>query len=453
MANRRTRWDRLQHQYRLIRDCLEGADAVKDQGQLYVPKPSAMQSQDYQAYLQRGYFTGTPATALRALVGIALRKDPVIKLPSRLESWRLAAGHDNAPLSILIEQITREVLSMGRVGVLLDFPTGGTTSLTPPHLTTFMAEDIEDFETAYVNGKKVLTKVILGADEDYDGRDVKYELRLDAGIYEFQRFYRDEDKTRVDFGEVVVPMVNGSNLNFIPFWMISHEGLQPEDVTPPFLSLCQAAIAHLTSSCDRRTALHQVASPTPWIAGSVSADKVPTAIGSGTLWSLPEGTQVGLLEPSGNGLAEMKDELKYLENQMISLGARLLSTTINRNETHETASQRTRSELSLLHGAVVNVEAALNQMARLAATWVGANPDEAQITLSRDFIEASMDPRMIEAQMKLYLGGMISRATLHENLQKGEVMRADVSWEDEKDRIAEDGGDVSSIIPRPQPEE
>ncbi|EAQ10948.1 uncharacterized protein DUF4055 [Maritimibacter alkaliphilus HTCC2654] len=453
MSNRRTRWDRLQHQYRTIRDCLEGSDAVKDQGQLYVPKPSAMQSQDYQAYLQRGHFTGAPQMTLRALTGLALRKDPVIKLPSRLEPWRLAAGHDNAPLSILIEKITREVLCMGRHGILLDFPIDGTTSLTLPHITTFRAEDIEDFSTAYVNGKKVLTKVILGADEDYDGRDVKYELTLETGVYQFQRFYRDEDKTRVDFGETVIPMVNGRSLDYIPFWMVSHEGLQPDDVTPPFYALCQAALAHLATSCDKRHALHQTAAPTPYIIGSIASDKVPTAIGAGALWSLPEGAECGLLEFTGAGIAAMKEEMKELENEMVSAGARMLSTTINRNETHETASQRTRSELSLLHGAVVNVEAALNQIVRTAAEWVGANQDEAQISLSRDFIEASMDPRMIEAQMKLYLGGMISRATLHENLQRGEVMRADVTWEDEKDRIEEDGGDVSSIIPRPQPEE
>jgi len=277
-------------------------------------------------------------------------------------------------------------------------------------------------------------------------------LSLNQGVYTFQRFYRDENKTRVDYGEELVPEVNGKTLDRIPFWMISHEGLQPEDITPPFYSLCLAALAHLTMSCDKRHSLHQTAAPTPYVIGSIAADKVPTAIGAGALWVLPEGSECGLLEFTGAGVSAMKEEMEALENDMISAGARMLSTTINRNETHETASQRTRSELSLLHGAVVNVEAALNQIVRTAAVWVGADPDEASITMSRDFIEASMDPKMIDAQMKLYLSGVISRATLHENLQRGEVMRADVSWEDEKDRIEEDGGDISPIIPSRQGE-
>ena len=33
-----------------------------------------------------------------------------------------------------------------------------------------------------------------------------------------------------------------------------------------------------------------------------------------------------------------------------------------------------------------------------------------------------------------------------QNLQKGEIVRADRSWEDEKDMIETDGGDISPII-------
>ncbi|WP_414899028.1 DUF4055 domain-containing protein [Rhodovulum sp. YEN HP10] len=182
------------------------------------------------------------------------------------------------------------------------------------------------------------------------------------------------------------------------------------------------------------------------IAGSIPANKVPHQIGAGAVWTLPEGTEVGMLEFTGSGVAAMKEIMEEKSETMISLGARMLSSTVNRNETIDTATQRTRSELALLHGVVVSVEAGLNRLLRLAAEWVGANPDEASVTLSRDFIESSMEPKMIEQQMKLYLSGIISRATLHENLQKGEIVRADRSWEDEKDMIEEDGGDITAII-------
>ena len=157
--------DRLQSAYRLIRTCLEGEDAVKDAGTLYTPRPSAMSVDEYSSYLKRGHFIGAPDMTLRALVGIALRKDPVVTLPLRLAPLRLSATHDNAPLSILVEDTVREVLAMGRVGLLLDFPAAGNTVNSAPHISTFKAESIEDFQTAYVDGKKVLTRVHIASDE------------------------------------------------------------------------------------------------------------------------------------------------------------------------------------------------------------------------------------------------------------------------------------------------
>lgn len=447
MSKRRSRWDRLQYHYQLIRDCLDGEDAVKDQGAVYVPQPDGMSSEAYKSFLARGHFYGAPEMTLRALSGLAMRKDPVVTLPPRLEPMRLAATHDNAPMTIMIETAVREVLALGRYGLLLDFPTENVTALTSPHISTFPAEAIEDFQTSFVGGRRVLTRVHLSSDEQWQGSDVVYELILEDTIYKFKRFVRDKNQTRVDVGEEHIPTVGGKALTAIPFLMISHEGLSPEDVTPPFLALCKTAIAHFVTSCDKRHALHLTAAPTPWISGSIPVDKVPTTIGAGALWNLPEGCQVGMLEFEGKGVAAMRDEMEDLVNQMATLGARMLSVTMNRNETLDTATQRTRSELALLHGAVVNVEAAVVHLLRLAAQWLGDDPEDVKVTLSRDFIEVMLDHRAVEAQLKLWQSGAISAATLYENLQKGEIARADRSWEEERDLIGEEGGDLSGIIP------
>lgn len=54
----------------------------------------------------------------RPLVGLALRKDPVIKLPARLEPMRLNATHENASMHVLIDNMVREVTPMGSFGIL-----------------------------------------------------------------------------------------------------------------------------------------------------------------------------------------------------------------------------------------------------------------------------------------------------------------------------------------------
>ena len=240
-------------------------------------------------------------------------------------------------MSILIEDMVREVMSLGRFGILLDFPADHTTANTVPHISTFKAETIEDYETSFVDGRKMLTRVHLASDESFENADVTYELILEDTIYKFRRFIRDEHKERVDLGDEIIPTVNGRALPFIPFLMVSHEGLRPDHVTPPFLSLCQVALSHFKNSCDREHAIFLTASPTPWVAGSIPANKVPMQIDAGAIWTLPEGAEVGMFEFQGHGVAAQKELMEEKVDTMATLGARMLSVTMNRNKTIDTA--------------------------------------------------------------------------------------------------------------------
>lgn len=185
--------------------------------------------------------------------------------------------------------MVREVMSRGRFGILLDFPSEATVN-TVPHISTFKAESIEDYETAFVDDRKMLTRAHLASDKNFDGADVTHELILENTIYKFCRFIRDQHKDRVDMGDEISPTVNGRALPYIPFLMVSHEGPRPDHVTPPFLSLCQVALSHFKNSCDREHAIYPAASPMPWVAGALPADKVPTQIGAGTIWLLEYST-------------------------------------------------------------------------------------------------------------------------------------------------------------------
>ncbi|WP_198403487.1 hypothetical protein [Celeribacter ethanolicus] len=176
------RYDERAYEYQLIRDAIAGERAVKAQGQLYTKKSDGMTSANYEHYLERGSFYGAPEMTLRALVGLALRKDPVIALPERLEPMRLNATHEKAPLSVLIEDTVREVMALGRYGLLLEFPREGNGALTTPYFSTWRAEEITDWDTAYVNGRKELTRVVLASDEKFDGSDAR-SLRAERTLW------------------------------------------------------------------------------------------------------------------------------------------------------------------------------------------------------------------------------------------------------------------------------
>lgn len=320
----------LPQMYRTVRDALEGELQMRSQGAVYVPKLDGLTSSQFDSYLQRGTWYGTPEMTLRALSGLALRKDPVLALPERLEPMKMSAGADGAPLLILIEEMVNEVIAMGRFGLLLDFPSANTNSLTLPHVATYRAESIEDYRVEWIEGRLELTRVVLATDEKFmvgdTAVDVWMELVLEDTIYKARRFYLDK-KERVDIGDEIIPTVQGKALNRIPFLMVSHKSLRPSDEKPPLFDLCNLAAKHFAQSCDRAHALHLTACPTPFIIGSIHADNKPTSIGSGALWVLPEGSEVGMLEFEGAGVAAMKDFMDELMDAMAALGARMLSTS------------------------------------------------------------------------------------------------------------------------------
>ena len=53
-----------------------------------------------------------------------------------------------------------------------------------------------------------------------------------------------------------------------------------------------------------------------------------------------------------------------------------------------------------------------------------------------------MDAQALTALVKAWQSGAMSHQTLYENLQRGEIAPVDRSFEDEKDLIEEEGGDL-----------
>ena len=164
-------------QWSRIRDALEGSDEMKGQGERYLPKPDGMTATAYEAYKRRAHFYPVAERTLRGMSGIVFRIPAQFKLPTRLEPLREAATTDGQSLEVLAEQIVNEVLSIGRYGLLLDYPEGNTSSTSIPYLATYTAESILDWKVQLIDGKRELTRVVLSEDFDEDDGDEEQQPR------------------------------------------------------------------------------------------------------------------------------------------------------------------------------------------------------------------------------------------------------------------------------------
>ena len=442
-------------QWARIRDALDGQDEIKENGEAYLLKPSGMNNSEYLAYRERAQFYPIAERTLRGMSGLVFRHAARFELPPVLEPLRNDATADGQSLEVLSEDVVNEVLSIGRFGMLLDYPETTTSSNTLPYIATYTAENITDWRVHLIQGRRILTRVVLRDDFDESDEDVnsaaeqRLELLLDKNLNYIVRRWTlsgipgpGQQEAAWTMKSESTPMVNGAPLKRIPFVFINPYNLKPEVEKPPFLDLVDINVGHYRNSADYEHALYLTAQPTPWVAGGINENNKPTAIGSGAIWLLPEGSSVGMLEFQGAGIAAQRQAMLDKEDRMAALGARMIHDGRNRNESSDTARMRGRSEMSLLTNVVNMVEAGIYKILRMAAEWAGASPDDVKVILNRDWVETKLNAQSLTALVGAWQAGAISHQTLYENLQSGEIAPIARPFDEEKQLIDDEGGDM-----------
>ncbi len=454
-------------QWLKIRDTLEGEEVIKDRGRTHLPRPKGMNAEQYRAYKERAVFYGVVERTLRGLVGLVFRIDPTIELPDRLDELQLRATPDGSPLDTVLRNATREVLSLGRYGLLLDLPQGEVSAASVPFIAEYTAENIWRWEERTTNGRRRVRRIVVRDDTELDGSEEVTRLRElfldpDGGdrytvqIWEERQTegrstgigttsLADEQETITEtgsfekIGDPIVPMIQGQALTEIPFVFVNGVDLSPTPSKPTMLDLANMNLAHYRNSADFEHALYLTAQPTPWVIGPADQIEKPTSIGSGTFWVFPEGTTVGMLEFTGSGIEALEKAMAAKESRMAALGARLIQSQPDRsNVTAETTRLQGREETSILINGVKNLEEGVVKLLSVAAAWVGTDPEEVKVALNRDFIEVRLDATEIGSLVAGWQAGAFSHQTLWSNLQKGEVADPKRTLEEELQLIEEE---------------
>lgn len=415
-----------------MRDCAAGEDAVKARRQEYLPRPGGQSERAYRTYLARAVWYGATERTLNGLAGAIFRHPPVVEAPDALARQLDTIAADGGPFEVLAQSVTREALLTGRAGLLADRPADAEGA---PYLALYPSESILNWESALLHGRQRLTRLVLREDMercrelllDTTGQ---YRVRLwrrksrQAGTYEIAQEHR--------------PTRAGQPLDFIPFTFVGARGLSPAVEKPPLADLAGMNLAHYRNSADYEQSLFLTGQPTPWIAGRLEARERPTSIGSGTIWHLPEGCSVGMLEFTGAGLAALRQAMLDKEARMVQLGARLLEAPKRTAETAEAVRLRGEAEASSLSILAGTVGRGLTRALRHIAWWQGLEPEAVTVRLNRDFVEARLTAPDILALVESWQKGAISRRTLYDNLRDGEVLPPDRDFAEEQRLIETD---------------
>ena len=235
--------------------------------------------------------------------------------------------------------------------------------------------------------------------------------------------------------------MNGSTLKEIPFYFLGDA-----DELPLLIDLVDLNVSHYMMEADLANGRHFTGIPQPWLAGVQLPDGVTLSVGGTNAWVFPDPqANAQYLEFTGQGLLSLEKGIDKKEAQMASLGARMLSDSVVA-ETATGAGIRSSGEFSILAQLSDRVSKVLSRACSFMHLWAGLQA--VSVRLNTDYLPARMTPLELQALVGAWQAGGISSMTLFNNLQQGELIASNVTFEDEQAQISESIQLAAPVVPK-----
>jgi len=457
-------YDKFAFQWQKCRDAVAGEDAVKAGNQIYLPQLEGQTDYDYQAYKNRALYFSASGRTVKGLAGAILRKHPVIQFPN--EDLLLTIGPAGESLEHMIKTIVEEVITTGRVGVLVDSAAGPDNQNVEPYLAIYYPENIINWDERTVAGRRQLVMVVLqesGPRRDDDGNDpFAWNSRVDTyrvmeligwdtpnpflrvSLYERVQSSdenpTDQTKENEDedgykgfelIDQVEPKLPGGIPIDYIPFVIINPSVAGSECEPPPIIDLVNVNLSHYRNSADLEHGLHFTALPQPWVAG-VESPNIRLRIGSQTAWVIADPqARAGYLEFSGNGLRAIQAAMDEKKKMMAILGSRLLEDQKADAEAAATVKLRHSGDESVLANIVHAIDEGLALSLMWFAQWAMLD-GEITVELNDDFNPLGIDYPTLIGLMSAVQAGQLSWDTWFYNVKRGELVPDGRTAEQEK---------------------
>lgn len=445
--------------YTLIKDCIEGQEAIKQKGDVYLPRPDPTNCTEenlarYESYKRRAVFYNIIARTLSGMTGLVFQQEPDMLMPD--DMGVLKVNIDGAGVGAVqqMRKTFKTVLAFGRAGILTDFPpakedgSGFTRAEVmngevQPTITMFMPWQVINWRQEYREGKVTLTQVVIceqipgvtdGFQQDYT--PVWRQLYLDdEGNCRQTIWINEGDKNAKDTygGALYVRQQDyqmsdskGQPLKFIPFTFVGSETNNPDIDPAPMYDLAVLNIAHYRNSADYEESCFVTGQPTVWASGLTEAWIKDVLGGQVRLGSyggipLPPNAAVGMIQTNPN--TQPFEAMKQKEAQMIAIGARLIreNGSVERREVE--IKNEAASEASLIVTVAQNVEAAYRKALEWCGLFYGHSKESITLSLSYNFIYSQMTYQERQQLVNEWLSGAISFTELRTNLKQAGIAR------------------------------
>jgi hypothetical protein len=468
-------YERMQPRWEKCRALMAGTEAMREGGEIYLPRMEAESDAAYAARLNGAALFNAFARTVKACAGLVNQKEPQLgdDMPARLVAMWENVDRSGTHGAVMVSLLTLSGLTDGFAGIFVDYPRADDPSVNlslasaavmpgrelstddetklglGPYFVRFRADDVIKAVYQVVSGIRRLILLVLreASDRRVGSFGIETVLRY--------RVYRDDGKAvtyelweRMARTQSVplqitqpVAMTNVKAIPWSPF--IAGDVVDQNETRPPLNDLADLNIEHFQVKTNIRNLESLALVPTmvrvgatpdaegkypPIVLGPRTSIEAPAVQGVATpiYWLSPN---VTVLEPSNKSLAN-------IEQQMGAAGLAFLNPELRRAETAEAK----RIDASVQNASLVSLARALQDCIETAFMFAGQyiNEPAGSVTINTDFEEVVMDPTMIAQLVAARQSGNLSIETFLALLEKGRVLDDGFDIEGEKKRILEE---------------
>lgn len=429
----------------LIDALLGGTSAMRTAGKAYLPQ---WPNEDESAYKNRlATATLFPAFArtVEVLYGKPFSKALTISddVPERIKQWCEDIDLQGRNLHAFAASICRKALSHGIAGILVDYPqTEGLRTAAEeqaagvrPYFVEIHNKDLLGWKSKRINGAEVLTQLrFLETVVEDDGAFGEVEVEQVRVLYPGKwEVWRESEKAGPDGKKEWILFDEGvTSLQKIPFVPVYGARTGFMTGVPPLLELAHMNVEHWQSKSDQQTILHVARVPILF-ARMLGESPITVGASSAVKSDSPDG-DLKFVEHTGQAIEAGRLSLLDLEDRMRQIGAELLVIKPGNTSVTQTVADN-EPGMCTLQRIVQDEEDAIDAALQLMAEWIGEKHG-GHVQIFSDFGVATLAEASAELLRDMNVDGTLSDETLFREMQRRGMISPDVTWEDEKQRIA-----------------
>lgn len=453
----------------MIRDAIAGERRVKEKGTDYLPALDVEYGTTYDVYRERAVFVNMVGRTVLGLVGTVFRRPLKVENIAKEDVKNVTLN--GMDLNTFAKKLAYEVCAVGRVGVLVDMQRAER-----PYMTEYIAENILSWRTEVVNGREVLTYVLLreivdetpimdgvsvtpGVSRGYSpsyvgGLRARYRvLLLDNGVYRQRVFYANSTQTNPnllssEYTEIT-PTRSGTAFDFIPFVIIGPMSATPEVQKAPVYDITTLNMAHYRTSAQLEHGRYYTALPVYYVPTTAGQESEDYHVGPSVVWEVPPDSKPGILEYYGTGLKSLSDSLVEKEEHIAQLGGRIMGIRPAATaESDNIFMLKQANEMSILLNITDSMSSALTLLMEWYLSWSRKSVRDIRVKLNQDFKALQIAARELRAVALLFQEGIIPIQSIYEILQGAEFIAEDMTLDEFTDLL----GDATNFPNQPDVE-